>query len=132
MEHKTLEELRLLAYYAVEEVKAAKEAFHAAANKLREKTENAVILEKFILEQEVATLFDDAAPWRLKEFVPSDFGREAVPLVPSPELSAIEGLEEVDVDIILPSPLSPAEQDLIDAGQPLNRAFILEDAQEHD
>ena len=128
MEQMNLEELRRLAQQAIQEVQAAKDAFHAAADKLRKKTEAAVALERYILEREVATLFDDAAPWRLKEFIP-----EVKPLEqPSPNLSGIEGLEEFDVDVVLPLPLSPAEQDLVDAGLPLNTAFILEDAQERD
>ena len=123
-----LEELRTHARMAIEEVRAAKDAFHAAADTLREKTEAAVVLEKLILEREIETLFDDAAPWRLKEFIP-----DVLPLVPpSPELSTIEGLEEIDVDALMHAPLSLTDQELLDAGLPVNTAFIAPDAQDRD
>ena len=128
MQHMNLEELRTHARMAIEEVRAAKDAFHAAADNLREKTEAAVVLEKLILEREIETLFDDAAPWRLKEFIP-----DVLPLVPpSPELSTIEGLEEIDVDALMHAPLSLTDQELLDAGLPVNTAFIAPDAQDRD
>lgn len=132
MDHMTLEELRSLARTAIENVRIAKDAFHAAANKLRELTDTAVALEKIIVEREIDTLFDDAAPWRLKEYIPVTQPLEQA----SPNLSGIEDLEEYDADFLMPPPLSPAQQEFIDAGHPLNMAFIstepAPDAQDRD
>jgi hypothetical protein len=132
MDHMTLKELRSLARTAIQNVRIAKDAFHAAANKLRELTDAAVALEKIIVEREIDTLFDDAAPWRLKEFIPVSLSLEK----PSPNLSAIDDLEEFDTDFLIPPPMPPVEQELIDLDHPLNTAFILAeplpDAQDRD
>ena len=92
MDYKNLKELKMMAVQALEEVRDAKREFEAAAEKLRTKTDDAASIEKIIVEREIDTLFDYAAPWRLKEFRPTTV---PPPVQASPALSSIEGIEEV-------------------------------------